>query len=140
MYIINSAGIAYHQHEVLYIIKPQVDARWRVMKSSPKGADDIHDCVVMICQAYGNPQSSSSSLWGTPTAAWIKKFDKSKLVEFFEVCNKDLNSHIESSAITFSNRFSQLSRNSIQILSFIKSFSPPAKSLSDLPYVSLFHV
>ena len=26
-YIINSAGIAYHQHEVLYIIKPQRDAR-----------------------------------------------------------------------------------------------------------------
>ena len=25
--IINSAGIAYHQHEVLYIIKPQIDAR-----------------------------------------------------------------------------------------------------------------
>ena len=37
----------------------------------------------MIYQAYGNPQSSSSSLRGTPTAAWIKKFDKSKLVEFF---------------------------------------------------------
>jgi len=27
VYIINSAGIAYHQHEVLYIIKPQIDAR-----------------------------------------------------------------------------------------------------------------
>ena len=25
--IINSEGIAYHQHEVLYIIKPQIDAR-----------------------------------------------------------------------------------------------------------------
>ena len=37
----------------------------------------------MICQACGNPQSSASSLRGTPTAAWIKKFDKSKLVEFF---------------------------------------------------------
>ena len=32
----------YHQHEVLYIIKPQEDARWRVMKYSPKGADDMH--------------------------------------------------------------------------------------------------
>ena len=30
--------------------------------------------AVMICQAYGNPQSSASSLRGTPTAAWIKKF------------------------------------------------------------------
>ena len=76
-------SIAYHQNEVLYISKPQEYARWRVMRYSPKGADDIHDCVVMICQAYGNPQSSSSSLRGTPTAAWIKKFDKSKLVEFF---------------------------------------------------------
>ena len=31
----------YHQHEVLYIIKPQEDARWRVMRYSPKGADDM---------------------------------------------------------------------------------------------------
>ena len=29
--------------------------------------------AVMIYQAYGNPQSSSSSLRGTPTAAWINK-------------------------------------------------------------------
>jgi|GEM_PF-1148610 len=29
---------------------------------------------VMICQACGNPQSSASSLRGTPTAAWIKKY------------------------------------------------------------------
>ena len=36
MYIINSEGIAYHQHEVLYIIKPQEDTRWRVMRC--KGA------------------------------------------------------------------------------------------------------
>ena len=42
VYIINSKGIAYHQHEVLYIIKPQENARWRVMRYSPKGADDIH--------------------------------------------------------------------------------------------------
>ncbi|MBQ8215939.1 MAG: hypothetical protein IJZ33_06720 [Clostridia bacterium] len=42
MYTINSAGIAYHQHEVLYIIKPQEDARWRVMRYSPEGADDMH--------------------------------------------------------------------------------------------------
>ena len=31
----------YHQCEALYIIKPQEDARWRVMRYSPKGADDI---------------------------------------------------------------------------------------------------
>ena len=43
----------YHQCEALYIIKPQEDARWRVMRYSPKGADDIHDCVVMIYQACG---------------------------------------------------------------------------------------
>ena len=56
LYIINSAGIAYHQNEVLYIIKPQG-------RYSPKGADeiqgrraaldDIHDCVVMIYKACG---------------------------------------------------------------------------------------
>jgi len=39
--IIN-ASIEYHQHEVLYIIKPQGNARWRVMIYSPKGADDMH--------------------------------------------------------------------------------------------------
>ena len=45
--IINSEGIAYHQHEVLYIIKPQENTRWRVMRYSPKGADDIRrtSCV-----------------------------------------------------------------------------------------------
>ena len=53
VYIINSVGIAYHQCEALYIIKPQVDARWRVMRYSPEGADDMHDCVVMIYQACG---------------------------------------------------------------------------------------
>jgi hypothetical protein len=50
--------------EAVYIIKPQGNARWRVMRYSPKGADeiqgrlaaldDIHNCVVMIYQAYGN--------------------------------------------------------------------------------------
>ena len=55
MYIINSAGIAYHQHEVLYIIKPQ--ARCTLKRDEIQGRlaalDDIHDCVVMICQACG---------------------------------------------------------------------------------------
>jgi hypothetical protein len=32
VYIINSVGIAYHQCEALYIIKPHEDARWRVMR------------------------------------------------------------------------------------------------------------
>ncbi|MBQ7407184.1 MAG: hypothetical protein IJW11_05440, partial [Clostridia bacterium] len=32
----------YHQCEALYIIKPQENARWRVMRYSPKGADDMH--------------------------------------------------------------------------------------------------
>ena len=53
MHIINSIGIVYHQHEVLYIIKPQGDTRYRVMRFSPKGADYIHDCVVMIYQVCG---------------------------------------------------------------------------------------
>ena len=43
----------YHQCEALYIIKPQENTRWRVMRYSPAGADDIHDCVVMIYQACG---------------------------------------------------------------------------------------
>ncbi|MBO5439624.1 MAG: hypothetical protein J6A53_03100, partial [Clostridia bacterium] len=37
-------GIAYHQHGVLYIIKPQIDTRWRVMryKGGIAALDDIH--------------------------------------------------------------------------------------------------
>ena len=53
MYIIRHEVAVYHQCEALYIIKPQVDARWRVMRYSPEGADDMHDCVVMIYQACG---------------------------------------------------------------------------------------
>ena len=57
MYIINSAGIAYHQHEVLYIIKPQVDARWRVMIYKG-GLPPLMICTalraVMIYQACGD--------------------------------------------------------------------------------------
>ena len=52
-------GIAYHQHEVLYIIKPQVDARWRVMRYSPEGADDMHRT------SHGDDMPRQ--------AAWIKK-------------------------------------------------------------------
>ena len=46
VYIINSVGIAYHQCEALYIIKPQVDARWRVMiyKGGIAALDDIPPC------------------------------------------------------------------------------------------------
>ena len=85
-----SAGTVYHQHEVLYIIKSQGNARWRVMRykgGSPPLMIYASLRAVMICQAYGNPQSSASSLRGTPTAAWIKKFDKLQLVEFFGAGN-----------------------------------------------------
>ncbi len=73
-------------HFAPLLFKAQEDARRRVMRYSPKGADDIHDCVVMIYQAYGNPQSSASLLRGTPTAAWIKKevtFGRQKLLLFW---------------------------------------------------------
>ena len=51
---INSEGIAYHQHEVLYIIKPQENTRWRVMRYSPEGLMIYTArCAVMICQACG---------------------------------------------------------------------------------------
>jgi len=50
-----------------YGIKPQENTLLRVMICSSKGADDIHDCVVMIYQACG----------------MNKKIDKSKLVDFF---------------------------------------------------------
>ena len=71
----------YHQCGALYIVKPQVDARWRVMRYSPKGADDIHDCVVMIRQACGLgkqkqnlcPIDKSSAFVGLPER--IRTFD-----------------------------------------------------------------
>jgi len=70
---------------VLYIIKPQ--GKYTLARDEIQGRlaalDDIHGFAVMICQACGNPQSSASSFRGTPTAAWIKKFDKSKLVDFW---------------------------------------------------------
>ena len=51
VHIINSEGIAYHQHEVLYIIKPQENTRWRVMRYSPEGLMIYTArCAVMICQ------------------------------------------------------------------------------------------
>ena len=43
-------AVVYHQHEVLYLIKPQEDTRWRVMIYSPKGTDDI--------RMYISPQAS----------------------------------------------------------------------------------
>ena len=48
MYIIRSEGMAYHQNGVLYIIKPQRNTRWRVMRYSPEGADDMHRKVRFI--------------------------------------------------------------------------------------------
>ena len=42
VYIINDEVVAYHQPAGLDIIKPQEDARYRVMRYSPAGADDIH--------------------------------------------------------------------------------------------------
>ena len=58
-------SIVYHQHEVLYIIKPQVDARWRVMRYKG-GEPPLMICTalraVMICQAEG-----------LSPAAWINK-------------------------------------------------------------------
>ena len=56
VYIINSAGIVYNQHEVLYIIKPQEDARWRVMRykgGSPPLMIYTTLGAVMIYQACG---------------------------------------------------------------------------------------
>ena len=64
----------YHQHGVLYIIKPQENTRWRVMRYSPTGADDMHrtsrgDDIPSLRE----PPKLAHSLRGTPTAAWIKK-------------------------------------------------------------------
>ena len=56
MYIINSEGIVYHQHEVLHLIKPQGNARWRVMRYKV-GKPTLMICTAlraaMICQACG---------------------------------------------------------------------------------------
>ena len=71
MYIINSAGIAYHQlRKKLYIIKPTEYTPEGVMRYNNGDAvvDDIQPC-----RADDIPSLS----------AWIKKSDKSKLVGFF---------------------------------------------------------
>ena len=68
VYIINSVGIAYHQCEALYIIKPQEDARYRVMiyKGGIAALDDIPPC----------------GGWYAKPAAWIKK-SENKVLGFF---------------------------------------------------------
>ena len=78
-------SLVYHQHGVLYIIKPQEDARWRVMRYSPKGADDIHDCVVMICQACG----LDKKIRQVETCRIFCIKTTKKII--FTVCDKDLN-------------------------------------------------
>ncbi len=49
-------GIAYHQYGVLYIIKPQKNTRWRVMRCKG-GSPPLMICTAlraaMICQACG---------------------------------------------------------------------------------------
>ena len=78
-----SQEIAYHQCKALYIIKPQEDARWRVMRYSPTGADDMHrtsrgDDMPSLRE----PPKLAHSLRGTPTAAWIKKSSFTKNEDF----------------------------------------------------------
>ena len=56
VYLINSEGIVYHQHEVLHLIKPQENTRWRVMRY--KGGEPplmIYTALraSMLCQACG---------------------------------------------------------------------------------------
>ena len=69
MYIINSAGIAYHQHEVLYIIMPQGDTRRRVMRYKgglPPLMICTARCAAMICQACGLDKTEKESI-STPS-------------------------------------------------------------------------
>ena len=60
LYIINSAGIAYNQHEVLYIIKPQKYTLKRddIRRRQPPAIIYTPD-VVMIYQACGLDKKSS---------------------------------------------------------------------------------
>ena len=86
-----SKGTAYHQCEALYIIKPQ--GKCTLARDEIQGRlaalDDIHRT------SRGDDMPSLS--------AWIKKFDKSKLVEFFWPTRKDSNlrpSESESDALS----------------------------------------
>ena len=66
MYIISSEGIAYHQHEVLYIIKPQENTRRRVMRyKGGKPPLMIYTALraVMICQACGLDKQKEQTDW-----------------------------------------------------------------------------
>ena len=62
VHIINSEGIAYHQHEVLYIIKPQENPApkglMRYKGGLPPRMIYTACCAVMICQACGLDKKS----------------------------------------------------------------------------------
>ena len=69
VYIINSVrNCISSKRYALYIIKPQENARWRVMRYSPKGWWYAPHFV---------------RRWYAKPAAWIKKFRKHSLSEFF---------------------------------------------------------
>ena len=90
-------SIVYHQR--LAVVSHQAAGKIHAMAwwyTAPKG---LMICTAlraaMIYQAYGNPQSSASSLRGTPTAAWINKkgtFGRQKFL-FCWCGRQDLNLH-----------------------------------------------
>ena len=78
----HAEGVYIIRNLLRYIIRPKVwisssrrkDARWRVMRYSPAGADDMHrtsrgDDIPSLRE----PPKLAHSLRGTPTAAWINK-------------------------------------------------------------------
>ena len=88
LYIINSEGIVYHQHEVLYIIKPQVRCTLARDEIQPEG---LMICTAlraaMICQACGlDKKIRQVDTCRIFCAKATKKI-------FFAFCNKVSNSH-----------------------------------------------
>ncbi len=69
LHIIRSLSAVYHQPDGLYIIKPQENTRWRVMRYKgglPPLMICTARCAVMICQACGLDQKEKESI-STPS-------------------------------------------------------------------------
>ena len=94
-YIINSEGIAYHQHEVLHIIKPQ--GEYTLKRDEMQGAACrplmicTARCAVMICQACGLDKNENGTRC-VPFSFWRRHpdggFAAYRHVRFRTMCPK----------------------------------------------------
>ncbi len=96
-------GIAYHQHEVLYIIIAKPRYTQRVMIYSPEGADDIRrtTCVDDIPL-----RSNGASQWIKNPSIFVDGFlrsDYKKDIFAFSVCGVELSHHYHAKGVYITN-------------------------------------